>query len=400
MRLRVLIFVAHYLPGYKSGGPVRTITNLVEHLGDQIDFKVVTNDRDLMDTEPYPGIEAETWSAIGKGQVFYCPPRQHSVRYFGRLMRETPHEVLYLNSFFNPTFTLQPLLARRLGIAPWRPCILAPRGEFSEGALGLKKWKKRLFIALIRKLNVYKDVIWQASSEHEAKDIRHVLGEMGPIEVAPDLPPVVVGASGSMDVYHRNSESSLKVVFLSRITPKKNLTFALRMMARVTVPVEFNIYGPVQDEDYWRQCREIVERMPPHITVTYQGPVDPTRVPGILGAHDVFLFPTLGENYGHVIPEALSVGTPVLISDTTPWRGLAEDGVGWDLPLESQAEFVRCLEHCASMTSGAYEKWRETVRDYAERSLGDPDLVEANRELFFKAFERSLSEKGGRLEYY
>ena len=53
----------------------------------------------------------------------------------------------------------------------------------------------------------------------------------------------------------------------------------------------------------------------------------------MLGKHHVFLFPTLGENFGQVILEAMTAGCAILISDATPWRGLQEKGYGWELPL-------------------------------------------------------------------
>ena len=48
------MFVGYYLPGFKSGGPVRTISNMVEWLGDEFDFKIITSNCDLGDTKPYP----------------------------------------------------------------------------------------------------------------------------------------------------------------------------------------------------------------------------------------------------------------------------------------------------------------------------------------------------------
>ena len=59
-----------------------------------------------------------------------------------------------------------------------------------------------------------------------------------------------------------------------------------------------------------------------------------------LSGHDLFFLPTLGENYGHVIHEALLSGSQVLLSDQTPWRGLTEAGLGWDLPLEGKGAFA------------------------------------------------------------
>ena len=37
----VLIIVAYYVPGYKSGGPVRTSANMVAQMGGDLDFRVI-----------------------------------------------------------------------------------------------------------------------------------------------------------------------------------------------------------------------------------------------------------------------------------------------------------------------------------------------------------------------
>lgn len=150
-----MTFVAYYLPGYKSGGPVRTIANMVEHLGDEFDFRVVTKDRDALDTEPYPDVAVNEWNRVGKAQVYYASPDSLTLRKISKLIRKTPHDVLYLNSFFSSRFTALPLLTRRIGMLPARPVVLAPRGEFSAGALTLKSWKKRPYLLVTRMLGLY-----------------------------------------------------------------------------------------------------------------------------------------------------------------------------------------------------------------------------------------------------
>ncbi len=146
----VLIFVAHYLPGWKAGGPIRTIANLVEHLGEDFDLRIVTSDRDSGDPATYPGIKVDQWQNVGKASVRYVSPDQRGLRSLARLMRETPYDLLYINSFFNPIFTIRPLLARRIGLAPLRPCVIATRGEFASAALELKAWKKKLYLLAAR----------------------------------------------------------------------------------------------------------------------------------------------------------------------------------------------------------------------------------------------------------
>ncbi len=71
MKRRLLVFLQHYLPGSLSGGPVRSVANMVQHLGDDVDFMVACMDRDLGQAEQYPGIEVDTWQRVGKGRVIY-----------------------------------------------------------------------------------------------------------------------------------------------------------------------------------------------------------------------------------------------------------------------------------------------------------------------------------------
>jgi hypothetical protein len=71
------------------------------------------------------------------------------------IVRSTPHDAIYLNSFFDPRFTQQVLVNHRLGRLAGRPIVLAPRGEFSEGALQLKRFKKGVFIELAKWLKMY-----------------------------------------------------------------------------------------------------------------------------------------------------------------------------------------------------------------------------------------------------
>ena len=161
---------------------------MVDQLGDELDFRVFTSDRDAFETGPYPNVIVDGWNTVGKAKVYYASPANRSLGKLARLIKETDHDVLYLNSFFHPVFTLRPLAAGRLGRITKRPIVIAPRGEFSEGALAIRWWKKRSYIAFAKTLGLYRDLIWQASSEHEADDIRKALGSMAKrIVIAPDL---------------------------------------------------------------------------------------------------------------------------------------------------------------------------------------------------------------------
>ncbi|MGJ7461975.1 glycosyltransferase family 4 protein [Halomonas sp. MA07-2] len=385
MKHVILVCISNYLPGYKSGGPLRSIVNLVEHLRDDVDFRVITADRDLGDAIPYDNVPSGRWTEVEGVQVYYLPEGLGALGTLYRLLRDTPCDMLYLNSVFATRSTLVPLVVRRLGAMPRRKVIIAPRGEFSPGALALKSWKKRPFLALARVAGLYSGLTWQASTDFEADDIRRVMGRVATdIHQACDLPSLVVQ---TVKVRRRNAEDPLRIVFLSRISPKKNLAFALSCLSRVRVQVEFTIYGPVEDAAYWDECEDLMQALPDHVKATYRGAVGPVQVPQVMAEHDLFFLPTLGENYGHVLAEAIASGTPVLVADTTPWRGLEALGVGRDLPLNDPQAFVEYIEALSRLSADDYADLRARVLDVDAHRKQESQDIERNRALFLGAVQ-------------
>jgi glycosyltransferase involved in cell wall biosynthesis len=381
----ILIFVHYYLPGYKSGGPVRTIANMVEALGNEFEFRIVTSDRDFLDVVPYSDITSDVWMCVRNAWVYYVSPERRKLFTWMRLIRETPHDMLYLNSLFDPVYTLLPLLARRLAGSQRRPVVVAPRGECSPGALrGKKRWKKEAFLFVARRAGLYRNVIWHASTEDEAQLIRRQFGKAARMVIARNLPT----KSGQQRASCEAIEASgpLRIVYLSRISRKKNLDYALRVLAKTGVQIQFDIWGTLEDPAYWKKCQDQIQALPENVVVHYRGVADHSEATKILAGYDLFFLPTRGENYGHVIAEAVSVGTPVLLSDQTPWRNLHNEGVGWDLPLENgEAAFLEAIEEALHTVGLGRVAWRQRVLDFATDQLNDPSLLEANRAVFLQA---------------
>ena len=380
-KLKILALVNYYLPGYKAGGPIRTLANMVERLGDEFQFKIVTLDRDFKDGAAYPGVTIDNWDRIGKAEVFYMSPTMQSLRGLKKILCSTRYDVLYLNSFFSPNFTIKPLLLRRLLLIPDKPLVIAPRGEFSPGALGLKRTKKRLYLLAAKTLGLYHGTVWQASSEQEEANIRRWFGKDVPVVVAPDLPPLLYERA-DLPLQREKIKGCLKIVFLSRISRMKNLDGALKLLNGLKGKVQFSIYGPMEDRVYWVECQKIINRLPGNIDVKYCGSVAHDQVGAVMMEHDIFFLPTLGENFGHVIFEALCAGCPVLISDQTPWQGLEEKGVGWNLPLDRPEMLRKALQRCVDMADEEYRKWSEKAREYGLQVTNDDGTVQINRRLF------------------
>lgn len=379
--MKILTLSDFYLPGYKGGGIMRTLCNMVDRLSEDFRFKVITRDRDMGDSKPYPSISDDAWHRIGEAEVFYLPPRKRTLRELRRLIRATPHDALYLNGCFSRTFTIRPLILRRLGLIPRSPLVLAPRGEFSPGAMRIKGLRKRVYLSVTKALGLYQDVVWQASSEYEEADVRCWIGAGASVTVLPEMPPPVDPVE-EPPPRSQKLPGRLEVLFLSRVSRKKNLDGALRMFEGMEGEISFNIYGPLEDEEYWSDCQEIARRLPKNVRVSYRGVVEYERVGEVMRAHDLFFMPTFGENFGHVILEALLAGSPVLISDQTPWRGLREKGVGWDLPLNNTEPFRAVLRRCVAMDAEEHGAWVRRAYAYGLGQARDQTVVEQYRKFF------------------
>jgi glycosyltransferase involved in cell wall biosynthesis len=413
-RRRVLIPMSHYLPGHLAGGPIRSIANLVQALGDDFEFRIVTRDRDLGARHPYPGITVATWIPVGKAHVMYLPRGVRGVMLLLRLLRQGDYDLLYLNSFFARLWSMGPILWRYFKLLPARPLLLAPRGEFSRGALAIKPRRKRLYMQVARWRHLYDGMTWQASAGPEEADIRREFGDesiigLSPIiesasslpdaqlpeilriRIAEDLP--TSDNSIEVDTHNRISKQpgELRVVFLSRISRKKNLDYALRVLQQCTGAIAFDIFGPLEDARYWSECQALLASCPPTLRVTLCGPVAHEATGALLREYHLFFFPTHGENFGHVISEALGAGCPVLISDQTPWRGLEAMGIGWDLPLSDSEVFVEKVHRCLAMTNEEFAMMSQRARVYGAERNASPVTITQNRNLLLEVSRRGDS---------
>jgi glycosyltransferase involved in cell wall biosynthesis len=378
IRPTVLLFVGYYLPGFLGGGPIRTIANLVATLGEEFNFKIITSDRDLGDKSPYKNIRVNEWNLVEGTEVYYLS-QDATFNEIKNLILNTEYDLIYLNSFFSKKFSVIPYLLYFMGKLEKTPMIIAPRGEFSDGAISIKSWRKKVFIFLIRFLLPVKNFFWHASTVHEKKDILKFFKNPEKIHIATDLPEPKATFEAKKIT---ENLTSLKICFLSRICEMKNLFFVLDVLKLVKVPVELNIFGPKESPEYWESCEELIKKLPENIYVIYHGAVQNNKVKKIIADNDLFFVPSKGENYGHVFVEAFSAGVPVLVSDQTPWKNLESIGVGWDFSLDSKDLFISTIEKLffSSMESRLVQS--NACQKFAHDITNDVDGLNRNRNLF------------------
>lgn len=365
----ILTAIGAFWPGNDASGPNQSFRALAQGLSEDFDFHLLARDR------PFGGKpSAASAGSPAAFPVTYLEPGKLAPRGLFAEIRRLAPDVLWLNGFFDRDFTIPILLARRLGRLPDIPILLSQRGEFNRGALRLKATRKQAYLSLIQTARLLDGVTLHATDETEARTIRAALPKHDQIAVAPNIRPLLAALPHVPD-------ARLRLVFLGRISPIKNLAFAIRVLHDVHTPVQFDIHGPVEDDDYWRMCQEMATTLPPNVGVTHHGPYANSSLPELLAQADLLLLPTAGENFGHAIFEALSCSVPALISDRTPWRDLAASKAGWDLPLDAPETFAATIDSFAQMERKTRAIWQNGAAKRANEHVKSSDAVAENRRL-------------------
>ncbi len=245
----VLFMLVHFWPGHEATGPNQSFNSLAASLHEEFEFKVVAVNRSEV-----PAAHGRDWHDERTYSIRYVRGQAIRVGDVISVMRDTPHDLLVLNGFFDRFLTIPALMARRMGLTPSPPVILSPRGEFSAGRAALAKKHKQLYLAANRRLGLLDGVTMHSTGEDEARDIRQHCPWASEIVIAPNIRSIEPGFQ-PIDFSSR-AQQPLRLVFLSRIDRKKNLHYALDVIQILGEPVTLDIYGPVTDEAYWQACQK------------------------------------------------------------------------------------------------------------------------------------------------
>ncbi|MBD2704797.1 glycosyltransferase [Spirosoma sp. BT702] len=372
----LLIFVEYFLPGYKWGGPIQSVANLIGILHPHYDISIVTRDRDFLDVKPYPAIVNNEWLIKENYRIMYCSPDLLTRRLVYTLARSPAFDFVYANSLFGK-------LSHGLLLLSWltgRHIVIAPRGELQPGALRLKYYKKYPFVRIVKAIS-RGQITWHATNEAEQKAIRQLFPAsrigIAPVVLAPDTPRQL-----QPRLTYQKQAGLVKLVFIARITPVKGLLFLFEILASIRdLSIELDIFGPIDNESYWRSCQNVLAKLTPNCSATYRGVLAHPLVNATLRNYDFFILPTHSESFGHSIFEALSVGVPVIISDQTPWQQLVLQQAGWDIPLQKQ-HWLSVLKQAVDMGDDAYTTLSEGARSIVEKYVNEQQLGEKYRLLF------------------
>jgi len=316
------MIIPSYKPAYHYGGPIRSVAALCESLaksGQEVTV-YTTNANGVENLD----VETNQYYSIDDVKVRYFKrwTKGHfniSPGLFLEVIRKAKKfDIIHIHSWWNPiaiTITLFCLLLNR------KP-ILSPRGSVSSYTFVTRNtYAKLLFHKLFGKYLLKRTIIHVTSGEEE-KEIDKYVGMQVAKFILPnilELPQIIYGTP--------NEDGVLKLVFLSRIDPKKNLDILLQVLSSIdSIPIKLFIVGK-GDEAYEEKLKNMNVGL--H-DIVWLGPVYGEGRFKILAESDLFVLPSFSENYGNVVLEALSQGTPVLISESVGAKDIVlKHDLGW-----------------------------------------------------------------------
>lgn len=370
---RILIVMGGFLPGKKYGGPPVSADNFCSLMKESAECYIVTHNHDMGEVTPYPGI-TEGWNNRGNVKVMYLSNEKYNRDTFETVINEIQPDYVYLQGLFQECVLPCLQLSKKHGVK----IVLAPRGELCAGAFK-KKYKKIPYILYLRMMGLLKSVEFQSTSDEETDAIMHYLkAEPGRIHYLTNIPSIPQGLTERT----KKKAGEGRFVFISRILWKKNLLSAIKYMKGVKGDVCFDIYGPREEEDYWKECEKAINELPSNVKANYCGVLSHDEIHKTFNQYNAFLFPTLSENYGHVIAEALVTGCIPIISDQTPWTDMNKAGAGWALPLEREDEFKNAIQAVVDMDDEAIHKKRDNIGKYLTEKLKFEELKSRYLEVF------------------
>ena len=215
--------------------------------------------------------------------------------------------------------------AGRAALLARKPFIVAPRGMLAPAALAFSRTKKRIVWALLQGDVVRRASCIHATSEQEYDEIRD-FGLKNPVAIVPngiDLPELGARSISA-------TAAGRVVLSLGRIHPKKGLDRLVRAWARLEAAHpdwHLRILGPDELGHAGALVALASELKARHVSVE-KSVAGEAKVAAYQQA-DLFVLPTLNENFAITVAEALAAGTPVIATKGAPWHALRSEGCGW-----------------------------------------------------------------------
>ena len=265
------------------------------------------------------------------------------------------------------------LAAERAGV----PLILSPRGMLGKAALAFSARQKKLFWHLFQRRALRPIRCFHATALSEVDDIR-TFGLEKPVAVIPngiDVAPVT--SPGAL-----SPSRPRQVLYLGRIHPKKGIDRLLRAWAHLAganLGWELRIVGP-SEKGHSGQLQMLAQELGLS-NVCFEGPLYGDAKASAYADAALFVLPTLHENFGMVVAEALAHGTPVISTFGAPWEGLITERCGWWVD-HCPESLAAALKEGMALSDDERAQMGAMGRDWMERDFSWETIAEKMERLY------------------
>jgi len=372
--MKILVFTDWFFPGSQAGGPIQSLIALMKFSSDT--FYVITRNTDLKSSKPYSNVLSDAWQSSFQENihVYYLNEDSLNENFILKIHHEIKPDRIYLNSMWSPKFTLMPLSAcRKNGWA--HQVVLAPRGMLKPAAFEQKGFKKKLFMFLAKINKLYANITWHATNEIECDEIKNHFPKAN-IRIAPNI------SNAAIAFNKKELSKPFRILTVGRISPEKGYYEALETMRNWNPGqiVQWDIVGLKENSDLVSVLLNDEQNFT-NIKIQLHGHKNQDELKLFYENAHIFFLPSRGENYGHAIAEALSSGTPVVISNSTPWKNLEQGFAGKSSSI-NPIDLAQSLDFFVNLSDEVYGYWSEGALNYASKNVNSPKTIEQNKNLF------------------
>lgn len=310
--MKILHPLLCYYPS-QAGGPANTIYWINNSLNPN-DFasEVVATQFGLINK-----IKTKEYSKNHRTTFFNSKGKQFIFKSLREL--KTSDIIQFSSLFFPPTLPL--LIA---AIIKNKIILLSPRGELYEAAIGQKSFKKKTWISVIKLFQ--NKINFHATNDFELKIIQKTFPKAKSSVVIPnfiEMPEKL------------NKEIEMKLVFLGRINPIKNIHLLIDAISIVhkNIPtIRVEILGLARldyEKQYLSSLQGQIKELSLEKVILFKGHLEGEAKNEMIASSKALILPSKSENFGNVVLEALAQGTPIIASKNTPWHLLEEFNAGY-----------------------------------------------------------------------
>ena len=327
--------ILHYIPSVDetSGGVGAYMQLIARDLGKLCDLHIIThkgvNDRILENCT-----------------IHYMPykwkPWDNCKAEFVALLNDIKPDVFHTNCCWMPLSAITAMWAKKLGYK----VIYTPHGMLEPYAIKRHYWTKKLpAIILFQKRGLKVCDMIHATADTEKQNLLK-LGWNNNIKVVANCVQI-----DEIEI-KKSWQKNKTILFLSRVHPKKGINFLIEAVSQLRSELfgyKIIIAGP-GEADYVQELKRMADKYGVLHMFDFVGPIYANDKWPMYRNADVFVLPTLSENFGIVVPEALASGTPVITTFGTPWAELNDNNCGWCVNVGTEPlvnalrQFLSCSE--------------------------------------------------------